>query len=64
MFHKSLELHLTLSEKYFCVTNFSFLTDSLKPPHPRNVGNSQNPLSMTKVFVNGQYQAGWNTNQN
>ena len=49
IFHKFLELHSALSEKKIFVTNFPFLTDSLKPqpPHPLN---SQNPLSLTKVF--------------
>ena len=50
IFHKFLELHSTLSEKKKkkIVTNFPFLTDSLNPlPHPLN---SQNPLSMAKVF--------------
>ena len=39
----------TLSEKIIFVTTFSFLMDSLKhlPTHPLN---SQNLLSMTKVF--------------
>ena len=38
-----------LSEKNIFVTNFPFLMDSLKPqtPHPLN---SQNPLSVTKIF--------------
>ena len=31
IFHKYLELHLTLSEKNIFVTNFAFLTDLLKP---------------------------------
>ena len=47
--HKFSEIHSTLSEKKIFVTNFPFLTDSLKPqpPHPLN---SQSPLSLTKVF--------------
>ena len=32
IFHKFLELHLTLSEKKIFVTNFPFLTDLFKPP--------------------------------
>ena len=35
-----------ISKKYFC-HEFSFLTDSLKPPQPLN---GQNLLSVTKVF--------------
>ena len=34
IFYKLLELHASLSEKKIFVTNFPFLTDSLKPPHP------------------------------
>ena len=48
-FHKFLELHSILSEKKIFVTNFPFLTDSLKPPHPVNI-NGQNLLSVRKVF--------------
>ena len=47
IFYKLLELHASLSEKKIFVTNFPFLTDSLKPPHPLT---GQNPLSVTKVF--------------
>ena len=32
IFHKFLELHSTLSEKKNFITNFPFLTDTLKPP--------------------------------
>ena len=46
-FYKFLELHSTLYEKKIFVANFPFLTNSLKHPHPLN---SQNPLSVTKVF--------------
>ena len=48
IFYKLLELHASLSEKKIFVTNFPFLTDSLKPPHPLT---GQNPLSVTKVFL-------------
>ena len=48
IFYKLLELHTSLSEKKIFVTNFPFLTDSLKPPHPLT---GQNPLSVTKVFL-------------
>ena len=39
----------SLSQKKIIVTNFPFLTDSLKPqtPHPLN---AQNPLNTTKAF--------------
>ena len=37
IFHKILELHSTLSEKNIFVTNFPFLTDSLKPPTPTSL---------------------------
>ena len=47
IFHKFLELHSTLSEKKIFFTNFPFLTDVLKLPHPLN---GQNPLSVRKVF--------------
>ena len=47
IFYKLLELHSSLSVKKIFVTNLSFLTDSPKPLHPPN---SQNLLSMTKVF--------------
>ena len=54
IFHKVLELRSTLSEKKIFVTHFPFLMDSLKPlqPPPTPHPNSQNPLTMTKVFVN------------
>ena len=52
IFHKVLELRSTLSEKKIFVTHFPFLMDSLKPlqPPPTPHPNSQNPLTMTKVF--------------
>ena len=34
IFYKSLEHHSILSEKKIFLTNYSFLTDSLKPPNP------------------------------
>ena len=46
-FHIFLELHPTLSDKIIFLTNFHFLMDSLNPSHPLN---SQNLLSVTKVF--------------
>ena len=47
-FHKFSEHHPALSEKKIFVTNFPFLTDSLKPtPTPLS---SQNPLSVAKGF--------------
>ena len=48
IFLKLLELHSTIFEKNIFVTNFPFLTDSLRSvPHPLN---GQNPLSITKVL--------------
>ena len=54
IFHKFLELHSkSFEKKKMFVTNFPFLTDSLKPPfplpHPQSF-NSQNLLSVTKAF--------------
>ena len=34
IFHKFLKLHSALSERKIFVTNFPFLTESLKPPPP------------------------------
>ena len=58
--HKFLGLHSKLSEKKIFVINFSFLTDSLTPPPPPQPLNDQNPLSVTKFFVDpplGSYMA-------
>ena len=50
IFHNLLQLHSTLIEKKIFVRNLSFLTDSLNPPPCQSL-NDQNPLCMTKVFV-------------
>ena len=53
VFHKFLELHSTLFVRKIFVTKFSlFLMDPLKPPPPPppHSLNSQNQLSVTKVF--------------
>ena len=52
IFHNFYKLHLTLIESRFFITNFPFLTDSIKhppPPHPPPMLNRQNP-SVMKVF--------------
>ena len=46
-FSQIFKTSFSISERHIFVTNFPFLTDSLKLPHPLN---RQNPLSLTKVF--------------
>ena len=48
IFQKYLKVHSAVTQKKICGTNFPFLTDSLKSPHPLNC---QNPLSVTERFL-------------
>ena len=50
IFQKYLGLHLTLSEKEFFRHEFSFFNRFTNPPPSPHPLNSQNPLSVTKVF--------------
>ena len=63
-FYKFLELYSTLSEKKIFLTNFPFLTDSLKhpttpPPAPYPHLNDPNLLSLTKVFCRCSLSTFW-----
>ena len=49
IFHTFIELHSTFSENKIFVINFLFKPPPPPPPLAHSL-NSQNPLSMTKVF--------------
>ena len=50
IFHKFLELHSTLSARKIFIMNLPSLMDPLKPSHPTPLSNSQNLLSVMKLF--------------
>ena len=59
-FYKFLEIYSTLSEKKIFLTNFPFLTDSLKhPTAPYPHLNDPNLLSLTKVFCRCSLSTFW-----